>query len=94
MAEKASTSSLVKTFERKRPSRKAFPEHLLRERVVIAAPESCPCCRSTRAVEAGRGRHRNAGGDPAPMEGHPDRARAVLLPAVRDDHGSRQRPSM
>src|SRR5258707_9077048 len=32
--------------ERKRPSRKPFPDHLPRERVVIAAPETCPCCGS------------------------------------------------
>ena len=28
------------------PSRKPFPEHLPRERVVVAAPESCTCCGS------------------------------------------------
>lgn len=38
----------VRSFERRRPSRKPFPEHLPRERVVIAAPESCPCCGSTK----------------------------------------------
>ena len=31
----------IKSFQRKRPSRKPFPDHLPRERVVIAAPESC-----------------------------------------------------
>ena len=46
-AERAATpSQTVRSFERKRPSRKPFPEHLPRERVVIAAPESCPCCGS------------------------------------------------
>jgi transposase len=52
-AEKASHSALVKSFERKRPARKPFPEHLPRERVVIAAPESCPCCGSTRLSKLG-----------------------------------------
>ena len=35
--------SLVKisAFERKRPAKKPFPEHLPRERVVISAPCSC-----------------------------------------------------
>lgn len=46
-AEKAAAQTRdVRSFERKRPSRKPFPEHLPRERVVIAAPESCPCCGS------------------------------------------------
>src|SRR5437870_5700243 len=43
----------VKSFERKRPSRKPFPEHLPRERVVIAAPEKCPCCGSTKLSKLG-----------------------------------------
>src|SRR5579863_2526407 len=42
-AERSTRSSVVKSFERKRPSRKPFPEHLPRERVVIAGPTSCPC---------------------------------------------------
>ncbi len=46
-AERSAPSSLVKAFERRRPVRKPFPEHLPRERVVIAAPVSCPCCGST-----------------------------------------------
>jgi transposase len=52
-AVRASHSSVVKSFERKRPARKPFPEHLPRERVVIAAPESCPCCGSTRLSKLG-----------------------------------------
>jgi transposase len=42
----AARTEAVKSFERKRPARKPFPEHLPRERVVIAAPENCPCCGS------------------------------------------------
>ena len=38
---------------RKRPSRRPFPEHLPRERVVIAAPLSCPCCGSARLSKLG-----------------------------------------
>jgi hypothetical protein len=38
-AEKAAVQTIdVRSFERRRPSRKPFPEHLPRERVVIAAP--------------------------------------------------------
>jgi transposase len=49
----ASQTQTVKSFQRKRPSRKPFPEHLPRERVVIAAPESCPCCGSAKLSKLG-----------------------------------------
>ncbi|WP_287332036.1 IS66 family transposase [Mesorhizobium sp.] len=53
-AEKAAgQTQTVRSFERRRPSRKPFPEHLPRERVVIAAPESCPCCGSTKLSKLG-----------------------------------------
>src|SRR6202022_4176014 len=49
----AGRTQTVKSFERKRPSRKPFPDHLPRERVVIAAPESCPCCGSSKLSRLG-----------------------------------------
>jgi transposase len=52
-AERSAASTVVKAFHRRRPVRKPFPEHLPRERVVIAAPESCPCCGSTRLSKLG-----------------------------------------
>ena len=52
-AEIAAKASAVKAFERKRPSRKPFPEHLPRERVVIAAPTACPCCGSAKLSKLG-----------------------------------------
>ena len=52
-AERSARPSLVKSFERKRPSRKPFPEHLPRERVVLAAPSSCPCCGSHKLSKLG-----------------------------------------
>src|SRR5688500_9857827 len=52
-AEMAAKASTVQSFERKRPSRKPFPEHLPRERVVIAAPASCPCCGSAKLSKLG-----------------------------------------
>ena len=52
-AERSAPSTLVKSFERRRPVRKPFPEHLPRERVVIAAPASCPCCGSTKLSKLG-----------------------------------------
>ena len=52
-AERTATSTVVKCFERNRPAHKPFPEHLPRERVVIAAPQSCPCCGSTKLSKLG-----------------------------------------
>jgi transposase len=43
----------VTAFERKRPARKPFPEHLPRERVVIPAPCSCPACGGVRLSKLG-----------------------------------------
>ena len=52
-AEIAANASTVRAFERKRPSRKPFPEHLPRERVVIAAPTNCSCCGSANLSKLG-----------------------------------------
>nr|WP_246647358.1 IS66 family transposase [Rhizobium laguerreae] len=52
-AEIAVRSSDVQAFERKRPSRKPFAEHLPRERVVISPPTNCPCCGSAKLVKLG-----------------------------------------
>jgi transposase len=53
-AEKAAAQTqTVRSFQRKRPSRKPFPEHLPRERVVIPVPESCPCCGSRKLAKLG-----------------------------------------
>ena len=49
----AARSQTVQSFQRKRPSRKPFPDHLPRERVVIPAPASCPCCGSDRLSKLG-----------------------------------------
>ena len=46
-------TSQVKGFERRRPSRKPFPDHLPRERVVVPAPASCTCCGSTHLSKVG-----------------------------------------
>ena len=34
----------VRSFARRKPARRPFPEHLPRERVVYPAPAACPCC--------------------------------------------------
>ncbi|MCT4334974.1 transposase, partial [Paracoccus sp. YLB-12] len=52
-AETAAQSTPVAGFQRRRPARKPFPEHLPRERVVIEAPSSCACCGSERIVKMG-----------------------------------------
>jgi transposase len=49
----AARTSEVKAFTRKKPSRKPFPEHLPRERVVVPAPEVCGCCGSDRLSKLG-----------------------------------------
>jgi len=52
-AERSAISMIVRSFERRRWARKPFPKHLPRERVVIAAPQSCPCCGSTKLSKLG-----------------------------------------
>jgi transposase len=53
-AEKAAAKSqTAKSFQCKRPSRKPFPEHLPRERVVIPAPCCCPSCGSVKLSKLG-----------------------------------------
>lgn len=49
----AAKVAIVTPFERKRPSRKPFPDHLPRERVVVSAPCSCPACGSSRLAKLG-----------------------------------------
>jgi transposase len=49
----AAKTSRVEAFTRRRPSRKPFPEHLPRERVVVPAPEVCGCCGSDRLRKLG-----------------------------------------
>lgn len=98
-AEKAAAQAktAVRAFERRRPGRKPFPAHLPRERVVIEAPTACGCCGSERIVKMGedgeplsaigprKNGERDPGGDPAPVEGDPDRPGEVHLPALRED---------
>ena len=53
-AEKAvSRTQTVRSFQRKRSARRPFPDHLPRERIVIPAPESCPCCGSPKLSKLG-----------------------------------------
>src|SRR5829696_5751895 len=53
-AEKAlAQTQTIKAFERQHPVRKPFPAHLPRERILIPAPESCPCCGSSKLSKLG-----------------------------------------
>ncbi|MEZ5722119.1 MAG: IS66 family transposase, partial [Paracoccaceae bacterium] len=52
-AEMVAKTAPVAAFERRRPARKPFPDHLPRERVVIEAPTTCTCCGSSRIVKMG-----------------------------------------
>ena len=49
----AAPSTTVRTFIRKKPSRKPFPEDLPRERIVVRGPTACTCCGSTRLAKLG-----------------------------------------
>ncbi len=49
----AAKTTNVAPFERQRPARKPFPEHLPRERVVIPSPCACPACGGTRLSKLG-----------------------------------------
>ena len=53
-AEKAvANTTNVRGFTRKRPDRNTFPDHLPRERVVIAPPTTCACCGGERLRKLG-----------------------------------------
>ena len=52
-AEAASTGMPVAGHVRQKPARRPLPEHLPRERVVIPAPTSCPCCGGSRLSKVG-----------------------------------------
>ena len=49
----ADETNTVRTFTRRKPVRKPFPDHLPRERVVVEAPTHCTCCGSARIVKMG-----------------------------------------
>jgi transposase len=75
----------VTSFTRRKPSRKQFPEHLPRERVVVPAPTQCDCCGSDRIVKMGEAVTDTLECHSAPVEGDPDRPGKVHRPVVRKD---------
>ena len=71
----AARTQTVQSFQRKRPSRKPFPDHLPRERVVIAAPAAVPAagrrsCRSWARTLPRRSNQRSQQ-NPVSGGGHP-----------------------
>jgi hypothetical protein len=82
----AEKTTKVAGFERRKPVKKPFPEHLPRERMVVEAPTCCSCCGSERIVKMGEGEpsrrhafetdgeHRDAGSGASAVEGHSDRS--------------------
>jgi transposase len=49
----AAKATKVASFTRQRPSRKPFPDHLPRERVIVPGPVACACCGSARLSKLG-----------------------------------------
>ena len=49
----AAKTQNVRSFTRKRPVRKPWPDDIERERVVIEAPTSCACCGGSRLAKVG-----------------------------------------
>ena len=49
----AQKTASARSFERKAPARKPFPEHLPRERVIVPAPCSCLACGSAKLSKLG-----------------------------------------
>ncbi|MFM2071778.1 MAG: hypothetical protein RLZZ623_2041 [Actinomycetota bacterium] len=49
----AKPTQTVRSFTRRRPVRKPFPEDIERERIVLAAPTGCPCCGSANLSKLG-----------------------------------------
>jgi transposase len=52
-AEQAPSKTTIRSFARKRPVRKPFPDNIERERRVIAGPTNCPCCGGSRLSKLG-----------------------------------------
>ena len=46
-------TTAVRGFTRRKPSRKPFPAHLPRQRVIVPGPTACACCGSTRLAKLG-----------------------------------------
>ena len=81
----AARSTEVSGFVRRKPSRKPFPEHLPRERVVVPGPASCTCCGSERLSKVGEDVTETLEVIPRRWNGDPDGAGEVHLSGLRAD---------
>ena len=81
----AAKTTKVASFTRKRPSRKPFPEHLPRERVIVPGPTACACCGGARLSKLGEDITETLEVIPRILEGDPARPREVHLPGLRED---------
>ena len=79
----AAKTTTVEAFSRRKPARKPFPDHLPRERVVVPAPATCPCCGSDKLCKLGETVTETLESIPRQWK---DGAGTVLLPGLRDDH--------
>lgn len=52
-AEMANVGGTRVAAHTRRPTRKPFPDHLPRERVIVPGPTACPCCGSTKLAKLG-----------------------------------------
>jgi len=52
-AAKSAGTTFVPSHIRRHPSKKPFPEHLPRQRVIVPGPAECSCCGSTRLAKIG-----------------------------------------
>lgn len=83
----AAKATNVTAFERKRPVRKPFPDHLPRERVVIPAPCSCPSCGGVRLSKLGEDVTETLEVIPRAWKVI-QTVREVLLPRLREDYAA------
>src|ERR1035437_10185818 len=68
-AKTANATTKVASFTRQRPSRKPFPEHLPRQRLIVPGPPACGCCGGTRLSRVGGDGHGTVEGHSHTLEG-------------------------
>jgi hypothetical protein len=78
----------VQSFQRQAAFTKAVPRSSPARAHRHRRTRKLSLLRLGETVEAGRGHYRNAGGDPAAVEGDSDGTREVLVPDMRDDHAA------
>src|SRR5215831_6862975 len=87
-AKAAAVRVQVEGFTRRKATRRNFPEHLPRRRIVHPAPTSCPCCGGSKLSKIGEDVTETL--DVIPRQWVRDRACAgeVQLPVLRDDYAA------